>query len=86
MRVNVFRVTFCEKVLFHGGRDTGWWTVLEKEGLNQSTHIREKHGIDSDTDVVEIDQDDFSNLTLKPLDTKSSSDDVKMYVHVPRKC
>jgi hypothetical protein len=34
--------------------------VLEKQRLHQAAHILEKYGIDSETDVSDLDQDDFS--------------------------
>ena len=43
-------------------RDTGWLVVLEKKGLHQVTDILENYGIDSETDVSVIDQDDFRKL------------------------
>ena len=36
--------------------------VLEKQGLHQAEHILENYGIDSETEVSELDQDDFSKL------------------------
>ena len=42
--------------------DTGWLTVLEKNGLRLVTDIFENYGIDSETDLSVIDQDDFSKL------------------------
>ena len=55
------------------GTDTGWMTVLEKNGLRLATEILENYGIDSETDLSVLDQDDFSKLTsrgLKPLHLK----------------
>jgi hypothetical protein len=51
----------------------GWLTVLEKKGLCQVVDILENYGIDSETDLSVIDQDDFSKLVsrgLKPLHVK----------------
>ena len=54
-----------------GGRDRNRLAAfLEKQGLHQVAHILEKYGIGSETEVSELDQDYFSNLALKPLDTK----------------
>jgi hypothetical protein len=47
--------------------------VLEKKGLHQEEDILENNGIDSETDVSVLDQDDFSKLVsrgFKPLDVK----------------
>jgi hypothetical protein len=40
--------------------DTGLRTVLEEQGLHQSAHILENYGIDSETEVSELNQYDFS--------------------------
>ena len=53
--------------------DTGWLTVLEKNGLRPAAEILENYGIDSETDLPVLDQDDFSKLAsrgLKPLYVK----------------
>ena len=55
------------------GEDTAWLVVLEKKGLHQATEILESYGIDSETDVSLLDQDDFSKLAsngLKPMEGK----------------
>ena len=44
------------------GTDTGWLTVLEKNGLGPAAEILENYGIDSETDLFVLDQDDFSKL------------------------
>ncbi len=41
--------------------DTGWLTVLEKNGLRLAADIFENYGIDSETDLSVLDQDDFTN-------------------------
>ena len=54
-------------------RDTGWLTELVKKGLHQAVEILDNYGIDSETDVSVLDQDDLSNLVsrdLKSLDDK----------------
>jgi hypothetical protein len=51
----------------------GWLTVLEKNGLGPAAGILENYGIDSETDLLVLDQDDFSKLAsrgLKPLYAK----------------
>ena len=51
----------------------GWLTVLEKNGLRPVAEILENYGIDSETDLLVLDQDDFSKLAsrgLKPLHVK----------------
>jgi hypothetical protein len=51
----------------------GWLTVLEKNGLGPAAAILENYGIDSETDLLVLDQDDFSKLAsrgLKPLYAK----------------
>jgi hypothetical protein len=48
-------------------------TELEKKGLHQAEEILENYGIDSETDVSVLDQDDLSKLVsrgLKHLDAK----------------
>ena len=53
--------------------DKGWLTVLEKNGLCLAADIFENYGIDSETDLSVLDQDDFSKLAsrgLKPLHVK----------------
>jgi hypothetical protein len=55
------------------GTDTGWLVVLEKNGLGPAAAIFENYGIDSETDLLVLDQDDFSKLAsrgLKPLYVK----------------
>jgi hypothetical protein len=44
------------------GTDTGWRALLEKQGLHQATDIFEKYGTNSETDLSELEQDDFSDL------------------------
>ena len=47
--------------------------MLEKNGLGPAAAILENYGIDSETDLLVLDQDDFSKLGsrgLKPLYTK----------------
>ena len=69
-------IFFLEFVVF--GRmvqqtDKGWLTVLEKNGLRLAADIFENYGIDSETDLSVLDQDDFSKLAsrgLKPLHVK----------------
>jgi hypothetical protein len=34
----------------------GWRALLEKEGLHQAAHILEKYGIDSQTDLSQLEQ------------------------------
>ena len=51
----------------------GWLTVLEKNGLRPVAEILENYGIDCETDLSVLDQDDFSKLAsrgLKPLHVK----------------
>jgi hypothetical protein len=43
--------------------ETGWQAVLGKQGLHQAVDILEKYGIVSETDVSELDQDDFGNFS-----------------------
>ena len=55
------------------GTDTGWLTVMEKNGLRLAAEILENYGIDSETDLLVLDQDDFSKLVsrgLKPFHGK----------------
>ena len=51
-------------------QEDGCLTVLEKNGLGPAAAILEDYGIDSETDLLVLDQDDFSKLAsrgLKPL-------------------
>jgi hypothetical protein len=51
-------------------QENGWLTVLEKNGLGPVAAMLENYGIDSKTDFLVLDQDDFSKLAsrgLKPL-------------------
>ena len=54
-------------------QEDGWLTVLEKNGLGAAAAIFENYGIDSETDLLVLDPDDFSKLAargLKPLHVK----------------
>jgi hypothetical protein len=54
-------------------QEDGWLTVLEKNGLGPAAAILDNYGIDSETDLLVLDQDDFSKLAsrgLKPLYAK----------------
>ena len=47
--------------------------MLEKNGLGPAAAILENYGIDSETDLLVLDQDDFNKLAsrgLKPLYAK----------------
>ena len=55
-----FEFFFSQFVVF--GRmvqqtDTGWLTVLEKNGLRLAADIFENYGIDNETDLFVLDQD-----------------------------
>jgi hypothetical protein len=55
------------------GTDAGWLEVLQKNGLGPAAEILENYGIDSETDLLVLDQDDFIKLAsrgLKPLHAK----------------
>jgi hypothetical protein len=55
------------------GTDAGWLAVLERNGLGPAAEILENYGIDSETDVSLLDQDDLRNLAsqgLKPMQLK----------------
>jgi hypothetical protein len=51
--------------------DTGWLTVIEEQGLHQAAHILENkylnYGIDSETDVSLLDQDDLTKFNKRAL-------------------
>ena len=47
------------------GTDTGWLTVLEKNGLGLAAEILENYGVDSETDLLVLDKDDFSKLVSR---------------------
>ena len=54
-------------------QEDGWLTVLEKNGLGPAAAIFENYGIDSETDLLVLDPDDFSKLAargLRPLHVK----------------
>ena len=54
-------------------QEDGCLTVLEKNGLRPVAEILENYGIDCETDLSVLDQDDFSKLAsrgLKPLYAK----------------
>ena len=48
-------------------QEDGWLTVLEKNGLGPAAAILENYGIDSETDLLVFDQDDFSKLASRGL-------------------
>ena len=48
-------------------QDAGWLTVLEKNGLGPAAAILDNYGIDSATDLLVIDQDDFNKLASRGL-------------------
>jgi hypothetical protein len=48
-------------------QEDGWLTVVEKNGLGPAATILENYGIDSETDLLVLDQDDFSKLTSRGL-------------------
>jgi len=63
----------CEEVLTMEEQEDGWLTVLEKNGLGPAAAIFENYGIDSETDLLVLDPDDFIKLAargLKPLHVK----------------
>ena len=45
----------------------GCLTVLEKNGLGPAAAILENYGIDSETDLLVLDQDDFRKLSSRGL-------------------
>jgi hypothetical protein len=47
------------------GTETGRLSVLEKNGLGPAAEILENYGIDSETDLFVLDQDDFSKLASR---------------------
>jgi hypothetical protein len=65
--------SMCEEERMVERTIEGWLTVLEKKGLRQAGDILENYGIESETDLSVLDQDDFNKLTsrgLKPLHVK----------------
>jgi len=55
-------------------QEDSWLTVLEKNGLGPAAAILDSYGIDSETDLLVLDPDDFSKLAsrgLKPLHVKN---------------
>ncbi len=63
----VFHRSFigCSKLNIE--QEDGWLTVLEKNGLGPAAAILENYGIDSETDLLVLDQDDFSQLASRGL-------------------
>ena len=54
-------------------QEDSWLTVLEKNGLGPAAAILDNYGIDSETDLLVLDPDDFRKLAsrgLKPLHVK----------------
>ena len=49
------------------GTDTGWLSVLEKNGLGPAAAILDNYWIDSETDLLVLDQDDFSKLVSRGM-------------------
>ena len=45
--------------------DTGWLTVFEKRGILQETLFLQQYGIGSDTEVSELEPDDFSEMETR---------------------
>ncbi len=62
------------------GKETGWLTVLEKNGLNQTTEILENYGINSETvtDVSMLDRDDFCKLGFRGLKSLETNKNMTM--------
>ena len=52
--------------------EKGWLTVLEEQGMHQEAHILENYGIDSETDVSLLDQDDLRNLVSQAHATQEA--------------
>ena len=48
-------------------QEDGWLTVLEKNGLGPAAAILDNYGIDSETDFLVLDQDDFRKLASRGL-------------------
>ena len=48
-------------------QEAGWLTVLEKNRLGPSAAILDNYGIDSETDLLVLDQDDFNKLASRGL-------------------
>jgi hypothetical protein len=68
-----FFLELCKRCSKMEEQEDGWLTVLEKNGLGPAAAILENYGIDSETDLLVLDQDDFSKLAsrgLKPLYAK----------------
>ena len=53
-------------------QEDGWLTVLEKNGLGPVAEILNNYGIDNETDLLVLDQDDFSKLTSRPTAQNST--------------
>jgi hypothetical protein len=61
MRERVNGKGFQGKLMVEG-EESDWLSELEKKGLHQETEIFENYGINSETDVSVLDQDDFWKL------------------------
>ncbi len=46
-------------------QEDGWLTVLEKNGLGPAAAILQNYGIDSETDFLVLDQDDFGSTVSR---------------------
>jgi hypothetical protein len=46
-------------------QEVGWLTVLEKNGWSPAAAILENYGIDSETDLFVLDQDDFGSTVSR---------------------
>ena len=68
-------------------QEDGWLTVLEKNRLGPAAVILENYGIDCETDLLVLDQDDFSKLAsrgLKPFHVKKKKKMVVSAKSLPR--
>ena len=60
-------------------RHTAWLTVFEKNGLDLAADILENYGIDSETDVSVLDQDDFSKLVSRGIKTLDDTEKLEYW-------
>ena len=67
-------------------RQTAWLPVHEKNGLNLTADILENYGIDSETDVSVLDQDDFRKLVSRGLKTLDTTEKLEHWSDVVRTC
>ena len=76
--MNIFSFFLAIRGVWKDGvTDTGWLTVLEKNGFRLAADIFENYGIDSETDLSVLDQDDFIKLASRGLNVSGRGPSTK---------